>query len=206
MPLLFSALKTEPASIWYPVTRTEHFITCETCLLPPEGKDPDALGPQISGNTGLLERDGGRGMVPPLGHNLCLFRGDVGVQFWCLSVCQGATGDVDGAQLVFKEVQKLFKRKNNQIEQFSVKKVCMSGPVNHEPRLWRQAAPTTPWINFMLSNSVCFPLWLCFCSEEKDCAWLKLGWFLFFNEIHWILYSWLALPQRGSVCLKFRSF
>ncbi|KAK2094522.1 Tetratricopeptide repeat protein 39C, partial [Saguinus oedipus] len=36
--------------------------------------------------------------------------------------CQGATGDVDGAQIVFKEVQKLFKRKNNQIEQFSVKK------------------------------------------------------------------------------------
>lgn len=81
VPLLFSALKTEPASSWCPVTRTEHFITCETCLLPPEGKDPDALGPQISGNTGLLERDGGRGMVPPLGHNLYLFRGDVGVQF-----------------------------------------------------------------------------------------------------------------------------
>lgn len=38
------------------------------------------------------------------------------------AVCQGATGDVDGAQAVFKEVQKLFKRKNNQIEQFSVKK------------------------------------------------------------------------------------
>lgn len=38
---------------------------------------------------------------------------------------------MDGAQLVFKEVQKLFKRKNNQIEQFSVKKVCMSGPANH---------------------------------------------------------------------------
>ncbi|XP_011358733.1 tetratricopeptide repeat protein 39C isoform X1 [Pteropus vampyrus] len=38
------------------------------------------------------------------------------------AVCQGATGDVDGAQVVFKEVQKLFKRKNNQIEQFSVKK------------------------------------------------------------------------------------
>ena len=30
---------------------------------------------------------------------------------------------MDGAQIVFKEVQKLFKRKNNQIEQFSVKKV-----------------------------------------------------------------------------------
>ncbi|XP_066482175.1 tetratricopeptide repeat protein 39C [Tiliqua scincoides] len=37
-------------------------------------------------------------------------------------MCQGATGDVNGAHIVFKEVQKLFKRKNNQIEQFSVKK------------------------------------------------------------------------------------
>ncbi|MXQ96399.1 hypothetical protein E5288_WYG002929 [Bos mutus] len=46
------------------------------------------------------------------------------IQHVCLYeiVCQGATGDVDGAQIVFKEVQKLFKRKNNQIEQFSVKK------------------------------------------------------------------------------------
>ncbi|OBS82731.1 hypothetical protein A6R68_23288 [Neotoma lepida] len=43
------------------------------------------------------------------------------------AVCQGATGDVDGAQLVFKEVQKLFKRKNNQIEQFSVKKTVGRG-------------------------------------------------------------------------------
>lgn len=43
--------------------------------------------------------------------------------FCILAVCQGATGDVSGAQNVFKEVQKLFKRKNNQIEQFSVKKV-----------------------------------------------------------------------------------
>uniref|UniRef100_A0A8C9LB69 Uncharacterized protein n=1 Tax=Pavo cristatus TaxID=9049 RepID=A0A8C9LB69_PAVCR len=42
------------------------------------------------------------------------------------AVCQGATGDVHGAQNVFKEVQKLFKRKNNQIEQFSVKKVWFS--------------------------------------------------------------------------------
>lgn len=48
------------------------------------------------------------------------------IQFCFLTVCQGATGDVDGAQIVFKEVQKLFKRKNNQIEQFSVKKVCWS--------------------------------------------------------------------------------
>uniref|UniRef100_A0A8C5MR17 Tetratricopeptide repeat domain 39C n=1 Tax=Leptobrachium leishanense TaxID=445787 RepID=A0A8C5MR17_9ANUR len=38
------------------------------------------------------------------------------------AICQGATGDVNGAHDVFKEVQKLFKRKNNQIEQFSLKK------------------------------------------------------------------------------------
>ncbi|XP_039610682.1 tetratricopeptide repeat protein 39C isoform X1 [Polypterus senegalus] len=38
------------------------------------------------------------------------------------AVCQGAAGDLEGAKIVFKEVQKLFKRKNNQIEQFSLKK------------------------------------------------------------------------------------
>ncbi|XP_038138276.1 tetratricopeptide repeat protein 39C-like [Cyprinodon tularosa] len=37
-------------------------------------------------------------------------------------VCQGASGDLDGANGVFKDVQKLFKRKNNQIEQFAVKR------------------------------------------------------------------------------------
>ncbi|KAM6990460.1 tetratricopeptide repeat protein 39C-like [Tautogolabrus adspersus] len=37
-------------------------------------------------------------------------------------VCQGATGDLEGAASVFKDVQKLFKRKNNQIEQFSMKR------------------------------------------------------------------------------------
>lgn len=36
---------------------------------------------------------------------------------------QGASGDLDGASGVFKDVQKLFKRKNNQIEQFAVKRV-----------------------------------------------------------------------------------
>lgn len=36
--------------------------------------------------------------------------------------CQGATGDLEGAVLVFKEVKKLFKRRNNQIEVFSVKR------------------------------------------------------------------------------------
>lgn len=40
-------------------------------------------------------------------------------------VCQGASGDLDGASGVFKDVQKLFKRKNNQIEQFAVKRVCV---------------------------------------------------------------------------------
>lgn len=37
-------------------------------------------------------------------------------------VCQGASGDLEGANAVFKDVQKLFKRKNNQIEQFAVKR------------------------------------------------------------------------------------
>lgn len=37
-------------------------------------------------------------------------------------VCQGATGDLEGAATVFKDVQRLFKRKNNQIELFSMKR------------------------------------------------------------------------------------
>lgn len=44
-----------------------------------------------------------------------------------LTVCQGASGDLDGASRVFKDVQKLFKRKNNQIEQFAVKRVSRGG-------------------------------------------------------------------------------
>nr|XP_057923608.1 tetratricopeptide repeat protein 39C-like [Doryrhamphus excisus] len=38
------------------------------------------------------------------------------------AVCQGAMGDLQGALTVFKDVQILFKRKNNQIELFSMKK------------------------------------------------------------------------------------
>lgn len=41
-------------------------------------------------------------------------------------VCQGASGDLDGASGVFKDVQKLFKRKNNQIEQFAVRRVRLA--------------------------------------------------------------------------------
>ncbi|TNM87697.1 tetratricopeptide repeat protein 39C-like [Takifugu flavidus] len=37
-------------------------------------------------------------------------------------VCQGGSGYLDGASRVFNEVQRLFKRKNNQIEQFAVKR------------------------------------------------------------------------------------
>uniref|UniRef100_A0A672HBF3 Tetratricopeptide repeat protein 39C-like n=1 Tax=Salarias fasciatus TaxID=181472 RepID=A0A672HBF3_SALFA len=39
--------------------------------------------------------------------------------------CQGAMGDLNGAVSVFKDVQKLFKRRNNQIEVFSVKRVSV---------------------------------------------------------------------------------
>lgn len=41
----------------------------------------------------------------------------------CCVVCQGATDDLQGAVTVFKDVQRLFKRKNNQIELFSMKRV-----------------------------------------------------------------------------------
>ncbi|KAL0966152.1 hypothetical protein UPYG_G00291570 [Umbra pygmaea] len=37
-------------------------------------------------------------------------------------VTLGASGDLEGAAVVFKDVQKLFKRKKNQIEQFSMKR------------------------------------------------------------------------------------
>ncbi|XP_047225431.1 tetratricopeptide repeat protein 39C-like isoform X1 [Girardinichthys multiradiatus] len=37
-------------------------------------------------------------------------------------VCQGGTGDLEGAVATFKDVQTLFKRKNNQIEVFSLQR------------------------------------------------------------------------------------
>lgn len=40
-------------------------------------------------------------------------------------VCQGAAGDLGGAVSVFKDVRRLFKRKNNQIELFSMKRVSV---------------------------------------------------------------------------------
>ena len=42
---------------------------------------------------------------------------------WLPVACQGAAGDLDGAAKVLKDIQKLFKRKNNQIEQFSMRRV-----------------------------------------------------------------------------------
>uniref|UniRef100_A0A3Q1JIM4 Tetratricopeptide repeat domain 39C n=1 Tax=Anabas testudineus TaxID=64144 RepID=A0A3Q1JIM4_ANATE len=47
-------------------------------------------------------------------------------------VCQGATGDLDGAIAVFKDVQKLFKRKNNQIELFSMTRKLRSPSLSKE--------------------------------------------------------------------------
>lgn len=40
-------------------------------------------------------------------------------------VCQGASGELDGANTVFRDVPKLFKRKNNQIEQFAFRRVSL---------------------------------------------------------------------------------
>lgn len=43
----------------------------------------------------------------------------------CCAVCQGATGDLQGAVAVFKDVLRLFKRRTNQIELFSMKRVSV---------------------------------------------------------------------------------
>lgn len=45
--------------------------------------------------------------------------------------CQGAAGDLEGALLAFKDVQRLFKRKNNQIEAFSMKRVSNKSNYGH---------------------------------------------------------------------------
>ncbi|KAK1806082.1 hypothetical protein P4O66_013133 [Electrophorus voltai] len=37
-------------------------------------------------------------------------------------VCQGASGDLEGAKAIFRDAQRLFKRKNNQIEQFAFRR------------------------------------------------------------------------------------
>lgn len=40
-------------------------------------------------------------------------------------VCQGATGDLQGAVSVFRDVLRLFKRRTNQIELFAMKRVSV---------------------------------------------------------------------------------
>lgn len=42
------------------------------------------------------------------------------------AVCQGASGDLDGACSILKDAGRLFKRKHNQIEQFSMRKVSIT--------------------------------------------------------------------------------
>lgn len=42
-----------------------------------------------------------------------------------ISVCQGAAGDLDGACNVLKDAALVFKRKHNQIEHFSMRKVSL---------------------------------------------------------------------------------
>lgn len=49
-----------------------------------------------------------------------------------ISVCQGASGDLDGACSVLKDASLLFKRKHNQIEQFSMRKVSVRGQPVHK--------------------------------------------------------------------------
>ncbi|TNN74207.1 Tetratricopeptide repeat protein 39C [Liparis tanakae] len=92
-------------------------------------------------------------------------------------VCQGASGDLDGASRVFKEVQKLFKRKNNQIEQFAVKRaerlrkilptreLCILGVIE-VLYLWK-ALPNCSSSNLQIMNQVLQSL------DEALCRGLK---------------------------------
>lgn len=69
------------------------------------------------------------------------------------TVCQGASGDLDGASRVFKEVQKLFKRKNNQIEQFAVKRVGYTADLALFPLFFPKVIPSVS----QKSSSFLFP-------------------------------------------------
>ncbi|XP_035504409.2 tetratricopeptide repeat protein 39C [Scophthalmus maximus] len=92
-------------------------------------------------------------------------------------VCQGAAGDLDGASGVFKDVQKLFKRKNNQIEQFAVKRaerlrkisptreLCILGVVE-VLYLWK-ALPNCSSTKLQIMNQVLQSL------DEASCRGLK---------------------------------
>ncbi|KAJ8272626.1 hypothetical protein GJAV_G00091450 [Gymnothorax javanicus] len=67
-------------------------------------------------------------------------------------VCQGASGDLEGAISVFKEVQKLFKRKNNQIEQFSLKRAERLRKMNPSKELCILAAIEVLYLWKALTN------------------------------------------------------
>lgn len=62
-----------------------------------------------------------------------------------VAVCQGASGDLDGASGVFKDVQKLFKRKNNQIEQFAVKRVGVPSVHDLKSVTWKRVTELCFW-------------------------------------------------------------
>lgn len=69
------------------------------------------------------------------------------IYFFFFPVCQGAMGDLQGASGVFNDVQKQFKRKNNQIELFSMKKVSGLNapyrPIWFLKNIWQSKIPTT---------------------------------------------------------------
>uniref|UniRef100_A0A8C6M1J3 Tetratricopeptide repeat domain 39C n=1 Tax=Nothobranchius furzeri TaxID=105023 RepID=A0A8C6M1J3_NOTFU len=94
-------------------------------------------------------------------------------------VCQGASGDLDGASGVFKDVQKLFKRKNNQIEQFAVKRterlrkvsptrqLCILGVIE-VLYLWKALPNCSPSKLQIMNQGKCCPL-----LDDTSCRGLK---------------------------------
>lgn len=107
-------------------------------------------------------------------------------------VCQGASGDLDGASGVFKDVQKLFKRKNNQIEQFAVKRVCVlkKKKVFSLP-LWSVVGP-----------GVSLTCVVDACMQAERLRKIPLSRELCILGVIEVLYLWKALPNCSSSKLQ----
>lgn len=114
-------------------------------------------------------------------------------------VCQGASGDLDGANTVFQDVPKLFKRKNNQIEQFAFRRVSLLLLINIISKQLSYALSRPP----ALDTSVHFSFSLILQAERLR----KLGATqeLCILGVVEVLYLWKALANCSSSKLQLMS-
>lgn len=105
------------------------------------------------------------------------------------SVCQGASGDLDGATGVFKDVQKLFKRKNNQIEQFAVKRVS-------------EAARAAAFVFFFANPKCVTKMSVSLCPQADRLRKMSPTRELCILGVIEVLYLWKALPNCSSTKLQ----